>query len=297
MISVTLGAATLQGTERGVNQDCVYTQSFPNQETLALIADGLGAYDDSAEASSLACTIAANHLKAAYETGRLNHRSLANAIQAANLALWQRCIDERLTLKTTLSALICDQSQAYIAHVGDCRIYLVRDERATQLTNDHSWANDGTLRRLLRRFTNHTSEPRHVLSRVVGDHPIVRVDTQSVALQGNDRFILCSDGVWSALGDVELQRIVSLFEQDDDYLAQELVRVAQERESIDDVSAIVMSIHGVSSLEHSASTQVVPSPIHTTSTICDPTQSPNAMQALDRAIPAIKPGQGVTLRY
>jgi serine/threonine protein phosphatase PrpC len=142
-------------------------------------------------------------------------------------------------LKTTLSVLVCLPGEALLAHVGDCRVVLMRDGGTRQLTRDHSWSRDlGALGWVLRGGRKRT---RHVLHRALGDQPMVRVDTaQMVSLPG-DRFVLCSDGVWGGLSASAFAALV-LEPLDDQSLAERLTREALAAGSTDDASAVVVSV-------------------------------------------------------
>lgn len=248
MARFTLATATEQGTERSVNQDRVHAQMCGDTVALAIIADGLGSYAASAEASATACQIIMDTIGgAAAGSEKLpGRRALVDAINAANLALWQRALDTQIALKTTLTVLMCTPSVAFVGHVGDCRVYLTRAGTTRQVTRDHSLSGSrpfGWLGNPLRRLapTAHAST-RHVLHRVLGDHPIVKVDIDEIALQSGDRFVLCCDGVWGALTeDVMLAALLRSPMPDDEH-AKYLIALARTYGSTDDASTITMQV-------------------------------------------------------
>jgi serine/threonine protein phosphatase PrpC len=235
----TAATATASGTSRAINQDWAAINAAQDGTLFAVIADGLGSYTHSAEASALACDIVRQHLLAAPVPW--DRRTIVSAVQAANVALWQRALDRGVQLKTTLSLLVCDTRNVIIAHVGDCRVYLVRDQALRQLTRDHSLAQEGgLLRRMVR--PGMPSATRHRLNRVVGDHPIVQVDVAALPVVATDRFCLCSDGIWGALTEAELAEAVLTDAQDEQALADRLVQVAQAKGSTDDATAIIVAV-------------------------------------------------------
>ena len=238
MMHLTAGVATASGMSRAINQDCAQVQFTDAGILVAVIADGLGSYTHSAEASALACDVVKKRLLATPTP--LDRRTMVATVQAANVELWQNATDRGVHLKTTLTVLVCDLRQVMIAHVGDCRAYLLRDRTVRQLTHDHSQAGEGGfLRHLLRPGAPPAS--RHRLNRVVGDHPMVQVDVESVPMQATDRFLLCCDGVWGALPDVKLAALMLAETSDDDALANQLVQAAQAHGSTDDATAVVIS--------------------------------------------------------
>jgi protein phosphatase len=240
-MQLTVGTSSLPGPSRNINQDCISMQSLAGGSVLVTIADGLGGYDASAEASALACDWVSEQLAADCKRGALTRRALKAAVQGANLALWQQAMDRSIALKTTLSTLACTPEEALIAHVGDCRVYLVREGKVTQLTTDHSWSQQVGLLRWSWLSGRVHSGSRHRLHRVLGDHPMVQVDTAQVAPQSGDRFILCSDGVWSSFSSQEFAALVTR-EESEQALADLVTGEALARGGTDDASAAVVSV-------------------------------------------------------
>jgi serine/threonine protein phosphatase PrpC len=242
-MELTVGTSSIPGPARNINQDCIGMQSLAGGCLLVTIADGLGGYEASAEASALASKWVSAHLKEAGERAALTQRTLKSAFQGANLALWQQAMDSSTALKTTLSALICTPTEALIGHVGDCRVFLVRAGSVSQLTTDHSLSQQMGLLRWAWLSNQAHSGSRHRLHRVLGDHPMVRVDTTRVATQPGDRFLLCSDGVWGSMSSADFTALVTKAESDQ-ALAELLTGEALARGGTDDASAAFVSIGG-----------------------------------------------------
>ncbi len=242
-MQLTVGTSSLPGPARKINQDCIAMQSLAGGCLLVTIADGLGGYDASAEASALACDWVSEQLALECKRGALTQRALKGAVQSANLALWQQALDRSTALKTTLSALVCLPAEALIAHVGDCRVFLVRAGQVTQLTKDHSWAQQTHWLRWSWLSGRSHSGSRHRLHRVLGDHPMVQVDAARVALQAGDRFVLCSDGVWGSMSAQDFAALVT-GEASDQALADLVTGEALARGGTDDASAAVVSVGG-----------------------------------------------------
>jgi protein phosphatase len=238
---LTVGTSSITGLSRPVNQDCITLHSLDRGCLLVTIADGLGGYDASAEASALACRWVSARLAEVCKQGALTRRALKAAVQSANLALWQQAMERETALKTTLSVLVCTPTEALIGHVGDCRVFLVRQGKVAQLTTDHSLSHQmGFLRWTWLSGQAHTGS-RHRLHRVLGDHPLVRVDTARVVPQAADRFILCSDGVWGSLSPPDFTTLVNTLENTQ-ALADRLTSAALAQGGTDDASAAVVSV-------------------------------------------------------
>ena len=242
-MQLTVGTSSIPGPARNINQDCIDMHSLAGGCLLVTIADGLGGYEASAEASALASKWVGAQLKEAGQRGALTQWTLRGAFQAANLALWQQALDRAIALKTTLSALLCTPTEALIGHVGDCRVFLVRDGKVSQLTTDHSLSQQMGMLRWAWLSGQAHSGSRHRLHRVLGDHPMVRVDTARIATQPGDRFVLCSDGVWGSISRPDFMALVTRTESDQS-LADLVTREALARGGTDDASAAFVSIGG-----------------------------------------------------
>jgi len=131
---------------------------------------------------------------------------LTEAIVHANRVVYESSttVPENAGMGTTLTVLLVRSMTAVIAHVGDSRAYLWRNEELTSLTTDHSLV--GELVRLeqisLEEAEKHPQ--RHVLMRALGADPEVKLDCKSIRLQAGDVFLLCTDGFSNVISDQEL---------------------------------------------------------------------------------------------
>lgn len=241
---LTVGSSSARGAAHEVNQDCVIAQPLTAGGLLVVVADGLGGYVASEEASALASRWVATRLEEASRQGVLTRHTLVDAVQGANLALWQLGYERGSALKTTFSALACTQTQSYLAHVGDCRIYRIRGNDVRQLTHDHSWARESTVLGLLCQFGWGRPPSRHVLDRALGDQPIVRIDVAQLTAHPGDRFVICSDGVWGSISTSDFMTLVTQ-DIDDHALAESLAAEALARGGTDDATVAVASVHRV----------------------------------------------------
>ena len=126
----------------------------------------------------------------------------------------------------TLSALVLCGRGTHLVHVGDSRIYRLRDNVLAQLTTDHTLGAPGTT---------------HALTRAVGAQDSLRVDHVSEAAQVHDRYLLCSDGVHGALSAREIHALLAKRAAPEE-TAQRLVDQATTRADADNATAIVIDI-------------------------------------------------------
>jgi protein phosphatase len=176
---------------------------------LAIICDGMGGFRGGEVASRMAVASMIQYFKqvAMSEDIPLN-QYLADAIAWANHQIWEYAQrhPEVNQMGTTVVAILCYRQWAYIAHVGDSRLYLLRDGVLLRLTKDHSM-----VQRLI--DAGEISEedamehPRsNIISRVVGHSPEIDVESQEtpILLAAGDRWLLCTDGLYRMVHETDI---------------------------------------------------------------------------------------------
>jgi protein phosphatase len=208
-------SASHPGLVRRNNEDSLASRLPDNGDALdtkgALfgVADGVGG----AAAGEVASREALEALVGEYYSPRAPHpveQALRQAAQAANLRVFHLAHGPQPELRgmlTTLTALVLAGPQAYLTHVGDSRAYLLREGALTQLTGDHSEAAELLRLRLISPAQARAHPRRSVLTRTLGNHLLLRPDFSRLPVQGGDRFLLCTDGLWSELDDDTLRRV------------------------------------------------------------------------------------------
>jgi PPM family protein phosphatase len=145
--------------------------------------------------------------------GRLS--ALANrlqvAIRSANRALAVRAQDNAALdgSGATVAAVLFGNDDVAISHVGDCRVYLLRNGVLTQMTRDHSVVAEQIAMGLLEPEAARTHPLRHVVTRAVSGQAGMTVDTLELKVEPGDRLLLCSDGIHGVLTDKEIEEIVA----------------------------------------------------------------------------------------
>lgn len=142
-------------------------------------------------------------------------------------------------MSSTLSSLLIANDKAFIAQVGDSRVYLTRGGRTVQLTEDHTLVNFRLKLGLITPEEAATSPGRNVITRAVGHQDYVEVDSIDLDLEPGDRFMLCSDGLHGYLEENELDELMA---GPRDRVAQNLVDLANERGGRDNITVVVCDI-------------------------------------------------------
>jgi len=174
---------------------------------LFAVADGMGGHRAGEVASSTAVQeLEKLVINLGDVKGQALESGLAEAFAQANRVVYQSSTTEpeKAGMGTTLTVLLVRSKTAVIAHVGDSRAYLWRDEALTSLTKDHSLV--GELVRLgqisIEEAEKHPQ--RHVLMRAVGADTEIQVDCRSISIQTGDVFLMCTDGFSNMISDQEL---------------------------------------------------------------------------------------------
>ncbi len=167
---------------------------------------------------------------------------LRGAVQAATYFVFSMAeFDESKSgMGTTTSVLMLLGRVAVIAQVGDSRIYLARDEQIAQVTEDHTLIaaqiREGMLTAEEARYAPH----RNVITRAVGSHDYVEVDTRVVETVPGDRFLLCTDGLHGYLEHDE--EALHFLQMSPIAATQNLINLANDRGGKDNITAVVVEV-------------------------------------------------------
>jgi serine/threonine protein phosphatase PrpC/CRP-like cAMP-binding protein len=247
---ISAWALTNVGRVRDHNED-----AFLVDEDLGLfaVADGMGGHAAGEVASQLALETFRNFIATHgdrvagvrndandREARRQALRLMEDAAQAACAAVFQAGRDDETKrgMGTTLCAILAVGNHAFIAHVGDSRIYLVRDDKTHQLTQDHSLQNELLKRGRLSAEEIDRVKQKNALTRAIGVYESVEVDTLDLDIIAGDKLVLCSDGLSGYLRKGEL---TSILEGPAEKAPQRLVALANQRGGQDNITVLVLA--------------------------------------------------------
>ena len=229
-----IGQSSVTGP-RERNEDYVGVATPANEQlsvkgALIAVADGVGGNAGGSEASEMTVrTVSADYYATPDTWEPLT--ALDKVLTAANRWLLAQANANRdmAGMATTLSLLVIRGQRYYSAHVGDTRIYLLRNGALQQLTTDHVWDRP---------------DMRHVLKRAVGLDQHLSVDFAEGALNKGDIFALMSDGVWDALSEKEIHESLGKFNSPQ-MICDHLTKMALKKGSQDNSTAVVIRIDEV----------------------------------------------------
>jgi protein phosphatase len=252
MLDLQFGHATDFGKVRTNNEDAMgsFIPASRHQARshgfLFAVADGVGGLDLGEVASSTAVKVLIEEFAKA-QAGSMLIGLLPRLIQHANAAVHDCTIAQEYRGKrmaTTLVACALRYDQAIVSHVGDSRCYLVRNGKASQVTQDHTWVNEQRKMGLISAAEMAGSDSRHVLIRSLGPEMFVSPDTTALTLLAGDVLVLCTDGLHDEMPEALMAQIVSQNKNMDE-IARELVARAVEIDGGDNTTAQVIRVRAV----------------------------------------------------
>ncbi|MBW4037846.1 MAG: serine/threonine-protein phosphatase [Acidobacteria bacterium] len=209
-------------------------------------ADGMGGHDAGEVASNLAIITALEGFRK-IPKGVMHVSLLPRLLQEANAAVYEAghaTAPHRARMGTTFVACALRFDSAVVSHVGDSRCYLLRNGRCTQLTRDHTMADEHVKLGILSRQDAATDNGRHILTRSLGSDMFVAADTLTVNIIPGDILVLCTDGLHGAVSDLAMQQIIQQH-PNLEQAAQALVDAANNAGGNDNISVQLIRIRSV----------------------------------------------------
>lgn len=224
-----VGVRTDVGKVRSNNEDayCVTPR-------LLAVADGMGGIQGGEVASRIAIDLVRDYpfLEKDLSEG------LGNAIRLANKQIFQAALQKKMEgMGTTLTTALIEGERAYVGHVGDSRLYLIRDGQIRQITADHSLVGEMVRNGSLSPDQAQQHPHRHLLTRALGTGDEVEVDLLSLDLTLDDVLLLCTDGLTSVATDHEILDTV-LKSEDPQRAAESLVNLANQKGGPDNITVV-----------------------------------------------------------
>ena len=253
---VSFASATDTGLQRSINEDYL---SVREDLGLFVVADGMGGHAAGEVASKVAVEGIVAFVEATVSMSpdqtwpfpfdpelsangnrldagiRMGNRRLSTEIAAAS---------ELSGMATTAVAVLIEGETGTLAHVGDSRIYRLRQGTLERLTRDHSWVEEQIRAGALSESAARRHPWRNIVTRAISGSEDLEIDIEELTLEPLDRLLLCSDGVFAVLTDDEIREVLSR-DSSLDGLCHALVQGANDGGGPDNVTAIVLEIHAV----------------------------------------------------
>ncbi len=237
------------GQVRDHNEDAV---AGDVESGLLVLADGMGGYKAGEVASEIAVLSIVAELKeslAGCQPGCIDVASgmqmeshlLRDAVAKANADIYHVSMIQPQCegMGTTLVVALFTNNRVLVGHVGDSRMYRLRDDTFSQLTEDHSLLQEQINFGLITPEEARFSENRNLVTRALGVDPEVELELHEYAVQPGDIYLICSDGLSEMVEDKDIHLTLSALNANLELAAQQLVRMANDHGGNDNISVIL----------------------------------------------------------
>ncbi len=240
---VRFATRTDSGTTRADNEDACGTYVEGPTHVLVAVADGVSGEEGGEIASRTAIDVTLQaYAESAAKWGPA--RRLYRAAQQANIEIYDRAVvvTELRRMATTLTAIVVEGGTVHAAHVGDSRLYLVRNGRIEQKTKDHTVTAEKRRMGLLSAERAKDHADRSTLTHSLGRELIAAVDRITFPIAGGDTLLVCSDGLYNVLDDDALLKLA--VGKDASVACEDLINAANAQGTPDNLTVAVAQITG-----------------------------------------------------
>jgi serine/threonine protein phosphatase PrpC len=234
------------GRVRRFNEDAV---AADKEHGIAVVADGMGGHRAGEVASRMARNIVLAGLRAAgAELRSTPAQAIEQVLGQANRSILKAALDNPnyRGMGTTLALLLFHGSSVTLAHVGDSRVYRLRDGRLSLLTRDDSLLSDQVEAGLISAQEAGASRNRHLVTQALGIQEHLSPRLREEELRPGDVFLVCSDGLNDMVDEADIELIVSSLQTNLQLAASHLVQLANDNGGLDNVSVILVRAHATS---------------------------------------------------
>lgn len=257
MVSTLSGALEIAvrtdpGLVRELNEDAVFANPLRG---LVILADGMGGYNAGEVASGLAASFLASALETSFfdpvpdRAGDSDGRSFASrcleeTIGQANTAIYNAAMSEPqyAGMGTTLVTALFFDNRIAVAHIGDSRLYRLRDDHFAVVTRDHSLLQEQIDSGLISPEEARYSQNKNLVTRALGVEPDVEAEIKEYDVLPGDIYLFCSDGLNDMLADEEIQLVLQTLSANLELAANQLVQMANDNGGRDNVSVILVKV-------------------------------------------------------
>lgn len=242
-MNIKVNGNTHTGRVRKNNEDAYGI--YPDL-SLFIVADGLGGHAGGEVASRLAVETIKDGLVSS-ESFRSSVEitdRIIEAIKGANNRIIQRAsiMYDLKGMGTTIVVAKFEEYKALIAHVGDSRMYLIRENNITQVTRDHTVVEEYVRLGLLTLQDALYHPNRHMLSRALGISNDIEIDVTDIQIAEGDTFILCTDGLTNMLSEKEILSAITELRPSPEKITDRLITLANNHGGIDNITVITICV-------------------------------------------------------
>lgn len=237
-------AETDIGMVRKMNQDAYYISEEKDSYKLCILADGMGGYTGGEVASRLACRATSKYIIEHFDetqeyTKEAIMQIIKDAMNYANSIVYEKSreIEELDQMGTTLEICLIYNNRAFIGHIGDSRIYRIRQDIMRKITVDHSYVQklikDGTITK--EEAIHHPK--KNMLMKALGCEEEIEPDVMVKGFNPGDIILICSDGLTNMIAEQEIYNIII---NDIESASENLIKKAKELGGTDNITVIII---------------------------------------------------------
>jgi PPM family protein phosphatase len=247
-LAVEVAGKTDVGCVRANNED---NFGYDSRYGIFVVCDGMGGQAAGEVASKMGVDILLDYFRNESpatdseivngQAGSAGARSLANAIQLANRTIYRAGQEQngRNGMGSTIVAALVRGNSLAIGHVGDSRIYLVRQGSIQQLTQDHSLVMEQVRRGYITLEQAQRSEMQNIILRALGSEEAVEADIEDLVAMPGDLLLMTSDGLTRHVPDEEILEIVQK-QGSLEQMCSTLVQTAKDRGGDDNITCLLV---------------------------------------------------------
>ena len=250
--ALEIAVRTDPGLVREHNEDSVFASSGRG---VVILADGMGGYNAGEVASGMAASFLASALETSFFDKRPDAAGDADAasyasvclresIEKANTAIYYAasCESDLAGMGTTLVTALFHDNCVTVAHVGDSRMYRLREETLSVLTRDHSVLQEQIDSGMITPEEARFSQNKNLVTRALGVEPEVDAEIREHPVLPGDLYLFCSDGLNDMLPDDEIGLALQSLSANLELAADQLIQMANDNGGRDNVSVILVKI-------------------------------------------------------
>jgi PPM family protein phosphatase len=247
-----VASCTDPGMVRSHNEDSIAADPANG---LLVLADGMGGYNAGEVASGMATTVIVTEMQQAlaamrpYDIDQRTNQEVAarlvrEQVLKANTSIFQAAQSQPqyAGMGTTLVTCLFYDNRVLVAHLGDSRLYLLRDARFRQVTRDHSLLQEQIDSGLLTADQAKNAQHKNLVTRALGIDPSVEPEIHEYPVRPGDIYLLCSDGLCDMVDDEDIGMTLTALGGNLKMAAQHLVQMANDNGGRDNVSVILVRV-------------------------------------------------------
>ena len=235
-----MGACSDKGRVRKINEDSYF--SYRNENLIgAMVADGMGGHAKGEVTSKMTTMIVKDYIIREFDPD-MDHVELSEMIRRAfieaNAEIFEyaRRHDEAKGMGTTASMAFIFKGKLIVVHVGDSRVYTVKDGNIQQITTDHSLVQELLSRGRITSDDAKNHPQKNIITRAIGSEESIKVDVRIMKYEG-ETVVVSSDGLTNLVSDTQIMEIIEEYEDLQEGV-EALVALANKKGGIDNITCV-----------------------------------------------------------